>query len=461
MNHHYQETAGGRRPIDGIDELRSLVQRSAVTSVILAVPDMQGRLKGKTYTATRFLDHVAEHGAHACAYLFATDIDMNPVNGYTLTSYDNGYGDIALRADTQAMYLMPWAPQTALVYADAEQPGGKPLDVAPRQMLRRQLDQLAGRGITAQVGLETEFVLMLGTYEDALRNGFRGLRPVTTGSKDYALSHPRAVNTYLQDLQLSLARAGRPVEAIKAEGGDGQFEVTFPPLDPLDAADTHLLLKHAASTIAEQHGLTPTFMAAPSTGTGSGCHIHLSLHRGEGPVFAEREGRMPQAMLHVIAGLLDALPHLAPLYAPNINSYKRFTARAFAPVNYTWGRDNRTCALRAVGRNDGLRLEVRLPGADTNPYLALTAVLAAAQHGLDHTLDPPKPTIGNAFQDTDAPRIPSTLDDALTAFLKGGLAADLLTSDVAAHYAHAARHEIDSHRNTVTDVDLRRGFATA
>ncbi|MEW1719744.1 glutamine synthetase family protein [Streptomyces sp. NPDC093109] len=446
----------------GFDQLRLLVERGSVTAVLLAVPDMQGRLKGKRYDARHFLDRVVPGGgAEMCAYVFATDIDMRPVDGYALTSWDSGYGDVSLRPAPHTVHLLPWMPRTALVYADAYSHDGQPVDVSPRQVLRRQLDQLSARGITAQVGLETEFVLYAGSYAHAQKTGYREIRPTATANLDYALDHPLTMDAFLRDLQKGLAGAGRPIEAIKTEGAPGQVEVTFPYGDPLSAADTHLLLKHAARTIGEQAGLAPTFMAAPATGVGSGCHLHLSLRHGGTPMFAEREGRMPDAARHVIAGLLDALPHFTPLYAPTANSYKRFVPGTFAPANFTWGRDNRTCAVRVIGRGDALHLEIRLPGADANPYLALAAVLAAAQHGLDHTLGLGPPTIGNAFQDTLAPPVARTLDEALADFGITSLAADLLTPAVAEHYAHAAWQEITAHRTAVTDLDLHRGFATA
>lgn len=241
------------------------------------------------------------------------------------------------------------------------------------------------------------------------------------------------------------------------------MEVTFPHGDPLATADTHLLFKHATRTIGAQLSLSPTFMAAPATGTGSGCHIHLSLHRDEHPLFAETDGRMPDTARHAIGGLIEVLPHLAPLYAPTVNSYKRYVAGTFAPVNYSWGRDNRTCSVRAVGRGDNSRLEVRLPGADANPYLALAAVLAAARHGLDHKTTPPRPCIGNAFQQepNKAKRVPGTLDEALIALSYSHLPDRLLTAEVTGHYAQAVRHEIAAHRGAITDVERRRGYATA
>jgi len=438
--------------------LCDLVDRGAVDTVMLAVPDMQGRLRGKRLDANHFVDRVAFGGSDMCAYVLATDIDNRALDGFTLSSADTGYGDVSLLPDPDAVYRLAWMRRTALVFADAIGHDGGPVSVAPRQILQRQLDRLAARGITAQVGLETEFVL---SYTDATDLHHRARRPVFDRNLDYALDHPPVLTRFFEDLQECLAGMGWPVEAIKTEGGRGQVEVTFPHGNPLRAADLHLLFQHAARTLAERAGLVANFMAAPATGTGSSCHIHLSLLDGDGvPLFAETEGRMPDAARHAVGGLLDTMPHLGLLYAPTVNSYKRYVPGTFAPMTFTWGRDNRTCAIRVVGRGESLHLENRLPGADTNPYLALAATLAAVLAGLDHKSEPPQPYIGSAFDDPEAPPVPGSLQEALDALQGCPLPAqDLLTADVAAHYATAARDELDVHRITVTDLDLDRGLA--
>jgi glutamine synthetase len=455
-------TGRAQQEASGVEELRDLVERGTVTTVLLAVPDMQGQLKRIRFSAAHFLDHVATGGADMCAYVLATDVDMRPLDGFALDSFDTGYGDMSLLPDPGAVYQLAWMPRTALVFADAIGHDGQPVAVAPRQILRRQLARLASRGIVAQTGLETEFVLCSQGYADVAETGSIEIEPVDTEKRDYSLDYPRVMERFLQDLEECLAGTGRPVEAIKTESAPGQVEITFPYGDPMSAADTHLLLKHAARTVGGHSNLVPTFMAAPATGVGSGCHVHLSIVHDGVPLFAETDGRMMDAAHHVIAGLLKVLPHLALLYAPTANSYKRFAPGTFAPANFTWGHDNRTCAVRVVGRGDNLHLEIRLPGADTNPYLALTAVLAAALHGLDHKLDPPHPCVGNAFEEAGAAPVPGSLEQALAALHSSPLpASDLLTPAGVEHYTNAARHEITTHRTTVTDLDLRRGFTTA
>jgi glutamine synthetase len=444
----------------GFETLRGLVEGEAVKTVLLAVPDMQGRLTGKRFDAGHFMDHVVPRGSDMCAYILATDVDMRPLDGFALASADTGWGDMSVLPDPGAVYQLVWMKRTALVFADALADDGQSVSVAPRRILQHQLGRLAARGITARVGLETEFVL---SHADTGNTGRAGAQPVTTRNLDYALDHPPVLTRYFDDLQECLASMGRPVEAIKTEGACGQVEVTFPYGDPLRAADIHLLFKHAARTLAEQAGLVANFMAAPQTGVGSGCHVHFSLLDRDGvPLFAETDGRIPDKALQAVAGLLDVLPHLAPLYAPTPNSYKRFVPGTFAPTTFTWGRDNRTCAIRVVGHGDGLHLENRLPGADTNPYLAIAAVIAAVLAGLDHKLDSPPPYVGNAFHDVTALPVHGSLEEALAALRDCPLPAkDLLTPEIAEHYTTAARHELDLHRTTVTDLDLRRGLATA
>jgi glutamine synthetase len=441
-----------------LDRLREQVAEGRLGTVLLAVPDMQGRLKGKRHDARHFLGHLAGDGAEMCAYVLATDHDMHPLPGYALTSWDDGYGDMRIVPDPGTLRVLPWVPGAALLLADPVGPDGTPVPVAPRQVLRHQLDRLAAAGYTALAGVETEFMLYKGTYAEHAANGFRDLRPAADVNLDYALDHDLVNEGFFDALATGLAGAGLPVEAVKTEAGLGQVEVTFPYGDPLAACDGHTVFKHAARRYAERAGLSATFMAAPATGLANGLHLHISLYRQDGaPVLPERG---PREL--ALAGLLDALPGLAPLYAPYPNSYKRFTVDSFAPTRLTWGTDNRTCAIRVTGHGDNTHIEVRVPGADANPYLALSAALAALTHGLTTPGLPLPPAFtGNAYLAEDAPAIPATLDAALDAFRASQQAREALGDEVHAHYAHYAALEAAADRATVTDADLRRGFTRA
>jgi glutamine synthetase len=226
------------------------------------------------------------------------------------------------------------------------------------------------------------------------------------------------------------------------------------------ACDTYTVHKHAVRAIAARQRMTPTFMAAPETGIGSGLHFHVSLWRDGEPAFATAVGAgLPEVLGQSIAGLLDALPEMAPLYAPYPNSYRRFARHSFAPTNFTWGYDNRTCAIRVAGRHKDTRVEVRLPGADANPYLALAAVLAGILHGITKHPMLPDSCIGDAYEaDPVTGLVPRTLDEAVAAFAEGSLATHAFSPSVVQHYAHAARAEIDAHHGQVTDIDRARGF---
>lgn len=457
------QVAGGRRPTGQLTltQLRDHVASGRIDTVLLALPDLQGRLKGKRYHARHFVDRVAEGGAEVCAYVLATDINMTPVDGFELVCWQTGYQDLRVSPDLSTVRVLPWMPGTALVLADAVDPDAHLVEAAPRRILRRQLARLADHGLHVKTGLESEFVLYQGTYAQAAASGHHGLQPITPENLDYALDHDPGIDRFFRRLQASLSGAGLPVEAIKTEGALGQVEVTFPYGDALTACDGHLVFKHAVRLMGQRAGMAPTFMATPATGTGSGLHLHVSLWRDAHPVLADTDGTLSQVAEQAIAGLLNALPAVAPLYAPNANSYKRFAPKSFAPTSFTWGIDNRTCAVRVVGHGDGLHLEIRLAGADANPYLALAAVLAGITHGLDNELKPQPPCTGNAYDTTDAPPVPTTLDQAVTAFRRSPVAQLAFGPEVVAHYARLGQIEVEAHRFAVTDTERHRWFTRA
>lgn len=470
LHHVSDELTTGAQPGDPtgpltFDRLSALVASGRIDTVLLAVTDMQGRLKGKRYHARHFIDRVAVDGAEMCAYVLATDIDMTPVDGFDLTSWSTGYGDLRVRPDLSAMRELPWMPGTALVHADVLHHDGRPVEAAPARVLERELDLLADRGLHVKSGLESEFFLYRGTYEQAADTGYRNLRPAAPHNLDYALDHHPVLDRFLRRLQRSLAGAGLPTEALKTEGAPGQVEITFPYGEPRAACRGHAVMKHAVRHLATEAGMAATFMAAPATGLASGLHIHFSLwDEDQEPLLGAGDTHPSELGLHAIAGLLAGLPVLAPLYAPTTNSYKRFVPNSFAPDRFTWGIDNRTCAIRVIGHGDGLHFEIRLPGADANPCLALAAALAAARHGIDNKLEPPPPCTGNAYEATgatDATRVPATLEAALATLADHPLAQELLTPEVVRHYAHAAEVELAAHRHAVTDIELHRGFDRA
>ncbi|MFI6845804.1 glutamine synthetase family protein [Kitasatospora sp. NBC_00085] len=459
------EGAPRRAPLT-LEELRTLVDAGEIHTVALAFTDMQGRLQGKRFAARFFLDEVAEHGAEACDYLLAVDVDLNTVDGYALSSWETGYGDFAMRPDLSTLRLTPWQPGTAQATADLARHGGRPVDAAPRQLLRRQIERLAEYGLAADIGTELEFLVFRDTYEQAWLGGYRGLTPANQYNVDYSMLGTARVEPLLSRIRVEMAGAGLVVESAKGEANLGQHEIAFRYADALTTCDQHSVYKTGAKEIAAQQGCALTFMAKYNEREGNSCHIHLSLRDlrdssagpGGTPAFADRDGRMTDTMRHFLAGQLTALREFSLLYAPNINSYKRYRPGSFAPTAVAWGRDNRTCAYRVVGRGPGLRMENRVPGGDVNPYLAVAGMIAAGLHGLEQKLDLPAPCLGSAYSVDDYARVPGSLREAADLWAESELARDAFGPDVAEHYLHMARVEQAAYDGAVTDWERYRSF---
>ncbi|MQS14716.1 glutamine synthetase [Streptomyces kaniharaensis] len=447
-----------------VGPLHGLVDAFGLDTVLLAAIDVQGRLKGKTYDAQVLLERLRSGRItpEMCGYVIGTDLGMSTPQHGAFASWNTGYGDIALLPDLASARLLPWLPGAALVLAEPIEDSW-PHPLAPTTLLNQQLTHLAGLGLNVAVGIETEFILYEGTVGQAAAAGWRQLRPATWDNRDYAIDQPSTIAAFSRRLRQVLGGAGLPVEAVKLEGAAGQVEVTFPYGEPRLACEQHLLFKHAVRATAEEHGLAPTFMASPATGVSSGMHLHVSLYRDDQPVLGSgrEETGLSELGEQAVAGLLEVLPQTAPLWAPYVNSYKRFAKHSFAPARFAWGRDNRSCAVRVVGHGGGLHLEVRLPGADANPHLALAAVLAGVRHGIEAGLKPRPASEGDAYRDAEAPLIPRHLADAVRTFEASTLAADLLGERQVAHLSAVARLDVDDHAACVTNAEVERGFAQA
>jgi glutamine synthetase len=446
-----------------LEELRAAVSHTgenSIDTVVVAIADMQGRLQGKRFHAQHFVDVVADEGTEGCNYLLAVDVDMNTVDGYAMSSWAGGYGDFAMVPDLSTLRRIPWHRATALVLADLEWFDGTPVPASPRQILRRQLDRLAARGLRAYAGTELEFVVYRDSYEEAWRRGYRDLTPANQYNVDYSLLGTARVEPLLRRLRVDMAGAGLRPESAKGECNDGQHEVTFRYDEALRCADHHAIYKNGAKEIAAQEGMALTFMAKPNEREGNSCHIHFSLRSTDGdtPAFGDGHG-MSGLMRRALAGILATMPEFTLWYAPNVNSYKRYQPGSFAPTALRWGTDNRTCALRVVGHSPtGLRFENRVPGGDVNPYLALAAMTAGALYGIEHELELEAAYTGNAYTDADAPRVPATLRDAAALWESSTVAARAFSEDVVGHYANNARVELTAFDAAVTDWELRRGF---
>ncbi len=446
-----------RTPPLGVEELRSLVASGEIDTVVLAFPDMQGRLQGKRFAARFFLDEVLDHGTEGCNYLLAVDTEMNTVDGYAMSSWDRGYGDFAMHPDLSTLRRVPWNEGTALVIADLAWEDGTPVVAAPRQILRRQLERLAEHGLPAQVGTELEFIVFKDTYEQAWDANYRGLTPANQYNIDYSVLGTGRIEPLLRRIRNEMAGAGLTVESAKGECNPGQHEIAFRYDEALVTCDQHAVYKTGAKEIAAQEGVSLTFMAKFDEREGNSCHIHLSLADADGANAMAGPDGMTDLMRHFLAGQLAALRDFSLLYAPNINSYKRFQPGSFAPTAVAWGHDNRTCALRVVGHGRSLRFENRLPGGDVNPHLAVAGMVAAGLYGIEQRLPLPEACPGNAYT-ADYEHVPTTLREAAELWENSPLAKAAFGDEVVAHYRNMARVELDAYDAAVTDWELRRSF---
>ncbi|MGA4958905.1 glutamine synthetase family protein [Streptomyces lavendulocolor] len=448
-----------RKPPLDVEELRALVASGEIDTVVLAFPDMQGRLQGKRFAAPFFLDEVLEHGTEGCNYLLAVDVELNTVDGYDMSSWAKGYGDFAMRPDLSTLRRVPWNEGTAMLVADLAWNDGSPVVAAPRQVLRHQLERLAAHGFTAHVGTELEFIVFKDTYEQAWNADYRDLTPANQYNIDYSILGTGRIEPLLRRIRNDMAAAGLTVESAKGECNPGQHEIAFKYDEALVTCDQHAIYKTGAKEIASQEGVSLTFMAKYNEREGNSCHIHLSLQDAEGRnvMAGDGPGGMSRVMRHFLAGQLAALRDFSLLYAPNINSYKRFQPGSFAPTAVAWGHDNRTCSLRVVGHGRSMRFENRLPGGDVNPHLAVAGLVAAGLHGIEQELELPEPCDGNAYTG-DYAHVPTTLREAADLWENSPIARAAFGDEVVAHYRNMARVELEAFDAAVTDWELRRSF---
>ncbi len=438
-----------------LEELRSRVEAGEIDTVLIVLCDMQGRLQGKRLTARHFLEEVVDHGAEGCNYLLAVDVDMNTVDGYEMSSWERGYGDFVLRPDLATLRSVPWQEATAMVLCDLGWEDGSDVVASPRQILRRQLGRLAERGWSANAATELEFMVFRETYESAWHKAYRNLDPANLYNVDYSMLGTARIEPLIRRIRNSMQGAGLAVENSKGECNFGQHEINFHYAEALRTADDHVIYKNAAKEIAAQEGMAISYMAKFDEREGSSCHIHFSLADADGRNVFASDRPLFESFL---AGQLACLREMTLMLAPNVNSYKRFVEGSFAPTTVAWGQDNRTCALRVVGHGPGLRFEVRAGGSDLNPYLAISAIIAAGLHGVESKLELEPVFEGNAYHATDKPRLPSTLRDARDLFATGDVTRAAFGPEVVAHYVNAADVELKAFEAAVTDWERFRGF---
>jgi glutamine synthetase len=442
-----------------LERLRVLVDDGVIDTVLVACTDMQGRLQGKRIHAPFFLADTLDHGTEGCNYILAVDVDMETVGGYAMSSWEHGYGDLQFVPDLSTLRLVPWLEGTAMVQCDLAwlDDAHTPVAESPRQVLRAQVDRAAAAGYEAFAGTELEFLLFNDTYEAAWDAGYRGLTPANRYNIDYSLLGTSKVAPLLRDIANGMAVAGLTPESAKGECNLGQQEIAFRFDSALRSADGHVVYKQGAKEIASNHGKAITFMSKYDEREGNSCHLHMSLRGTDGTVVFDEGGKASPVFDSFVAGVQATMAEMTLLYAPNINSYKRFAKGSFAPTAIAWGHDNRTCALRAVGHGAGLRVENRVPGGDVNPYLGLAAMLAGGLHGLEQELPLEPPFEGNAYV-SDKPTVPTTLEQARELFAGSKVARAAFGDVVVDHYVNAADVELTAFHAAVTDWERVRGF---
>ncbi|MGH2443103.1 MAG: glutamine synthetase family protein [Chloroflexota bacterium] len=457
------------QPVPGMltrEALRDAIELGEVDTVLAVFPDMYGRLIGKRITGHFFLEHVAESGCHACDYLLACDMEMDPVPGYRFTSWESGYGDFHLMPDFSTLRRAAWLPATAIVLCDVlDESSDQPVEVSPRRILQRQLERAADLGFSVMAGSEVELYVFDETYESAREKHFHELKPMGSYIEDYHIFQGTKEESVIGAVRRALDASGVPVEFSKGEWGPGQQEINLEYSNALVQSDRNVLYKHAAKEIAFAKGKAITFMAKwDESLAGSSMHVHVSLwdQDGQRNAFA---GEEPLGPVHCsstfrwfLGGWMRHAVPLTALYAPNVSSYKRFQAGSFAPTGIAWSYDNRTAGFRVVGHGPSLRIECRLPGADANPYLVYAAALAAGLDGMENRIEPPEIFQGDIYQSSDLPHVPMNLAEAIREFELSELAPRAFGQEVVEHYLHFLRTEQRKFDEVVTCWERERFF---
>jgi glutamine synthetase len=443
-----------------LKDLRAKTEAGEIDTVIVAFADHYGRLHGKRFDASFFIDDAVANGTHACDYLLTVDMEMEPVAGYSYASWEQGFGDFHLVPDLETLRLASWLDRTALVLCDVEdETKHAPVAVAPRSVLRRQLERAASAGFTAKGASELEYYIYDDSYREAAEKKYSDLNPAGWYVEDYHLLQGAREERYNGPVRRHLADSGVPVENSKGEWGRGQHEMNIRYSELLTMADRHSVMKLAMKEIADATGVSVTFMAKPVTGeAGSSCHVHVSLWQDDSSAFSDDGGSDTDAFRWFLGGWMAHVGDVMAFYAPTVNSYKRYQPGSWAPVGIAWSEDNRTAGFRVVGSGASRRIECRLPGADCNPYLVYAAVLASGLDGIANKTEPPAEFVGDVYQARDLPRVPATLREAATAFAKSDFAREAFGTDVHEHYAHFFDVEATQYDNAVTDWERWRYF---
>jgi glutamine synthetase len=444
-----------------LDALKKLVAKGEIDTVLVAAPDMQGRLMGKRFHAAFFVNGGYEE-THCCNYLLAVDMEMNTVPGYKTSSWEKGYGDYVMKPDLSTLRALPWLPGTALCLADLlDHATHEEVAVSPRAILKRQVARARDMGFEPMMATELEFYIFENSYENLRDGGLSALHPISAYNEDYHIFQTTKEEGLMRAVRNGLYGAGIPVENTKGEADAGQHEVNYKYSDALDTADNHVIVKQAVKEIAHAAGKSVTFMAKyDHRKAGSSSHVHQSLWTKDGKAaFADKSDAhgMSGLMKHFLAGQLAHATEITAFLAPYVNSYKRFCIGLFAPTKAVWSADNRTAGFRICGlHSKAIRVECRIPGSDVNPYLACAALLAAGLAGIEAKLELEPEMKGDMYHAQGIREIPHNLRDAAAALLGSEMLRRAFGDEVVEHYHHAAEWEILETDRVVTDFELQR-----
>ena len=459
----------GNQPVPGmltLAQLKEKVEAGEIETVVTAFSDPYGRLLGKRITGEFFLDSTAESGMHACNYLLTVDMEMDPVPGYDYASWELGYGDFHCLPDLNTLRLATWLDKSALAICDVlDEHSGQPVSVAPRNVLRRQMEATAAMGYLPQGGSELEYFIFDETYSGARAKKFVDLKTFGAYIEDYHILQGTREEVVNAAARKHLSASGVPVEFSKGEWGPGQHELNIRYADLLTMADRHTIYKQCLKELAGQVGLAVTFMAKfDETLAGSSCHMHVSLwdREGEKNLFAGKQAIGPVSgsdeFRWFLGGWIAHAREMMVFYGPTVNSYKRYQAGSWAPTSLAWSYDNRTAGFRVVGHGSSLRIECRIPGADVNPYLAYAAVLASGLDGIRNRIEPPEIFVGDVYTAAGLPQVPHTLRDAIAALDGSAFARAALGEEVVSHYLHFYKTEQAKFDRAVTTWERARYF---
>lgn len=447
------------------DKLLELIKEEKIDTVVLGFCDMQGRLMGKRITGDFILENDISEGTHFCNYLLGTNFEMDTNDGYEYMNWDKGYGDYLAKPDLDTLKVVPWLERTALVFCDVYTVDGEEkIEIAPRNILKKQIEKAEAHGLSPHMASELEFYLFNDSFSNINKKGYSQLEPAGHLNEDYNLLQGSKNEPIYQEIRHQMHLMGIVIESSKGEAYKGQHEINLKYSNALKAADQHLMFKHGMKEICIQNDKSVTFMAKPyEAWTGSSGHIHLSMmekgtHNNAFYNGEDAENPMSETMRHFLAGIIKYTRDFALMFAPYVNSYKRFAPNSWAPVSIAWSKDNRSAGYRMVGCGNALRFESRIAGADMNPYLAYSALIGAGLYGIEHKIPLSQELKGNAYNQDDVERIPSSLHEAILTWKNSDVVKSVLGEDVAQHYLHAAQTEQNDFDSYVTTWERSRYF---